>query len=42
MAMQKVFDELTFESRPSRKGLPLAVLSELTELRNYYEDSQRR
>ena len=42
MAMQKVFDELTFESRPSRKGFPLAVLSELTELRNFYEDSQRR
>jgi hypothetical protein len=41
-AMQKVFDELTFESRPSREGFPLAVLTELTELRKHYEDSQRR
>jgi len=41
-AMHTVFEELTFESRVTRQGFPLAVLSELTELRRYYENSQPR
>lgn len=41
-AMRKIFEELTFESRITRKGFPLAVLTELTELRVRYENAQQR
>jgi len=41
-SMRKVFDDLTFETRSGRQGFPLAVLSELTELRERYENAQPR
>jgi hypothetical protein len=41
-AMRKIFDELTFETRVARQGFPLAVLTELTELRQRYENSPPR
>ena len=42
ISMRKVFDELTFETRVARQGFPLAVLTELTELRQRYENSPPR
>jgi hypothetical protein len=41
-AMRKVFEELTFETRVARQGFPLAILNELTELRERYENVQPR
>ncbi len=41
-AMRNVFEELTFESRVTRQGFPLAVLNELTELRERYEKALQR
>jgi hypothetical protein len=41
-AMRQVFDSLTFETRTGRQGFPLAVLTELTELRERYENAQPR
>ncbi|MEI6548652.1 MAG: hypothetical protein WCN85_16680 [Burkholderiales bacterium] len=41
-AMRKVFEELTFETRVARQGFPLAILNELTELRERYENAQPR
>jgi hypothetical protein len=41
-AMRKIFEELTFESRVTRKGFPLAILTELAELREHYENSPPR
>ena len=40
--MHKVFDSLTFETRRGRQGFPFEVLSELTDLRERYENAQPR
>ncbi len=41
-SMRQVFDSLTFETRPGRRGFPLQVLTELSELRERYENAQPR
>ena len=41
-SMHKVFDSLTFETRSGRQGFPFEVLSELTDLRERYENAQPR
>lgn len=40
--MRKVSEALTFESRVARQAFPLAILAELTELRERYENKQPR
>jgi hypothetical protein len=40
--MRQVLDSLTFETRPGRRGFPLQVLTELSELRERYENAQPR